>query len=151
MFFFESFLSLSNFCLWLLWSKKLEAGTFFFVWIQMHYCTRHQNNTGLWPYSHTHIQYNNSTEKSWDRSQNSFLCLSIHVWMHISRVALHHLAAFCLPEREAQEFQVLCRQVWYDQFFHFPNFSRNLKLLRFIVIIKWPGNTTERTDIHLYS
>lgn len=76
MFFFESFLSLPNFCLWLLWSKKLEAGTFFFVWIQMHYCTRHQNNTGLWPYSHTHIQYNNSTEKSWDRSQNSFLCLS---------------------------------------------------------------------------
>lgn len=36
---------------------------------------------------------------------------------------------------------VLCRQVWYDQFFHFiPNFSRDRKLLGFIVIIKWPGN-----------
>lgn len=147
MFFFESFLSLPNFCLWLLWSKKLEAGTFFF-------CVNtdallHQTPEQYWFTAILTHTYNTITPQRNHETGARIpfsVCLSIHVWMHISRVALHHLAVFCLPEREAQEFQILCRQVWYDQFFHFPNFSRNLKLLRFIVIIKWPGNTTEITD-----
>lgn len=48
---------------------------------------------------------------------------------------------------------VLCRQVWYDQFFHFiPNFSRDRKLLGFIVIIKWPGNkNAHRRTMTAYS
>lgn len=75
MFFFESFLSLPNFCLWLLWSKKLEAGTFFLCEYR---CIIAPDTRTILVYgqTHTHIQYNNSTEKSWDRSQNSFLCLS---------------------------------------------------------------------------
>lgn len=96
--------------------------------------------------THTHKSRRARSEKTPEslksRCRNHFpLFESMYFWCFPPRGTsiMFFLFVFQRERPTSSRAGVLCWQVGYDQFFHFiPDLSRDLKLLGFIVIIKWP-------------
>lgn len=130
--------------------KSWRRVTVFSVGLQMPYCTRGRT-VPVFTVSHTQTHTKKTPEKSVLRRLQSLrktdarvICLSSVLTSMCTRAPITMFLFVFQGERPGNSRAgVLCCQVGYDQLFHFiSDLSGDLKFLRFVVIIKWPGNTT---------